>query len=190
MLPKEHSADWVRAIEHAVSRIEATVIVPGQTPEQLRDAIRQRVKDIAAPTYVVPDGVMASQQPEAWMTKHGLYRHHDEMQAEREAAYRAGREDAGAEAPRKSLNAMAADLLRPYLKPGQKVIWREAFRWHDDNGVLSNHYDGMELPALAEDFGYDWEYEFDFKHAAIVWRKGADAAIRSEAPREKGDERG
>ena len=73
----------------------------------------------------------------------------------------------------KSLNALAADLLRPYLKPGQKVIWREAFRWHDDNGVLPNHYDGMEIPALAEAFGYDWEYDFDFKHAAIVWKKDA-----------------
>jgi hypothetical protein len=85
---------------------------------------------------------------------------------------------APSERPRKSLNAMAADLLRPYLKPGQKVIWREAFRWHDDNGVLSNHYDGMELPALAEDFGYDWEYDFDFKHAAIVWKKGGAAGVQ------------
>ena len=76
-------------------------------------------------------------------------------------------------ADRKSLNAMAADLLRPYLKEGQKVIWREAFRWQDDNGVLSNHYDGMELEQLADDFGYDWRYDMNFKHAAIVWNKVA-----------------
>lgn len=68
---------------------------------------------------------------------------------------------------------MAADLLRPYLKEGQKVIWREAFRWQDDNGVLSNHYDGMELEQLADDFGYDWRYDMNFKHAAIVWNKVA-----------------
>ena len=73
----------------------------------------------------------------------------------------------------KSLNAMAADLLRPYLKPGQKVIWRESFRWHDDNGVLSNHYDGMELEQLSDAFGYDWRYDMNLKHAAIVWDKAA-----------------
>ena len=73
----------------------------------------------------------------------------------------------------KSLNAMAADLLRPYLKPGQKVIWRESFRWHDDNGVLSNHYDGMELEQLSDAFGYDWRYDMNLKHAAIVWDKVA-----------------
>jgi cell pole-organizing protein PopZ len=72
---------------------------------------------------------------------------------------------------RKSLNAMAADLLRPYLKPGQKVIWREAFRWFDDNGVMPNHYDGMELKSLAEEFEYDWTHEFNFKHAAIITPK-------------------
>ena len=73
----------------------------------------------------------------------------------------------------KSLNAMAADLLRPYLKLGQKVIWRESFRWHDDNGVLSNHYDGMELEQLSDAFGYDWHYDMNLKHAAIVWDKVA-----------------
>jgi len=73
----------------------------------------------------------------------------------------------------KSLNAMAADLLRPYLKLGQKVIWRESFRWHDDNGVLSNHYDGMELEQLSDAFGYDWRYDMNLKHAAIVWDKVA-----------------
>jgi hypothetical protein len=68
----------------------------------------------------------------------------------------------------KSLNAQVADLLRPFLKPGQKVIWREPFRWRDDNGVLSNHYDGMGLAQLCEDFGYEVDYDFDMHHAAIV----------------------
>ena len=70
----------------------------------------------------------------------------------------------------KSLNAMVADLLRPFLRPGQKVIWRESFRWFDDNGVLSNHYDGMEIEALAEEFNYEWSFCFNFKHAVIVER--------------------
>ena len=71
----------------------------------------------------------------------------------------------------KSLNARMADLLRPFLKPGQKVIWREPFRWFDDNGVMSNHYDGMSVASLAEDFGYDYDWELAFEHAAIVWPK-------------------
>jgi len=54
----------------------------------------------------------------------------------------------------KSLTASVADALRPFLAEGQKVIWREAFRWHDDDGVLSNHYEMMSVPQLAEDFGY------------------------------------
>ena len=82
----------------------------------------------------------------------------------------------------KSLNAMAADLLRPYLKPGQKVIWRESFRWHDDNGVLSNHYDGMELEQLSDAFGYDWHYDMNLKHAAIVWDKVAAPQPQQEQP--------
>lgn len=82
----------------------------------------------------------------------------------------------------KSLNAMAADLLRPYLKPGQKVIWRESFRWHDDNGVLSNHYDGMELEQLSDAFGYDWRYDMNLKHAAIVWDKVAAPQPQQEQP--------
>lgn len=71
----------------------------------------------------------------------------------------------------KSLNAQVADLLRPFVKPGQKVIWREPFRWHDDNGVLSNHYDSMSVASLAEDFGYDFDWELAFEHAAVVWPK-------------------
>lgn len=71
----------------------------------------------------------------------------------------------------KSLNASVADLLRPFLKPGQKVIWREPFRWFDDSGVLSNHYDSMSVARLVEDFGYDYDWELAFEHAAIVWPK-------------------
>lgn len=82
---------------------------------------------------------------------------------------------------RKSLNASVADLLRPFLKPGQKVIWREPFRWFDDNGVLSNHYDSMNVASLADDFGYDYDWELAFEHAAIVWPKAATAAATEGA---------
>lgn len=77
-------------------------------------------------------------------------------------------EPVAADEVRKSLNAQVADLLRPFLKEGQKVIWREPFRWHDDNGVLSNHYDGFSIEGLAEDFEYEVPYDFNFAHAAIV----------------------
>ncbi|MDO9132010.1 hypothetical protein [Hydrogenophaga sp.] len=68
----------------------------------------------------------------------------------------------------KSLNAKIADQLRPFLKPGDKVIWREAFRWHDDNGVMPNHYDGMSVAGLADDFGYEFDWDLNMNHAAIV----------------------
>ncbi|WP_213308273.1 hypothetical protein [Paraburkholderia sacchari] len=59
-----------------------------------------------------------------------------------------------------------ADALRPFLVDGQKIIWREPFRWHDDRGVMSNHYEGMTLEALAEAFGY--EVVIDCQLAAII----------------------
>lgn len=48
------------------------------------------------------------------------------------------------------------------------MIWREPFRWHDDNGVLPNHYDGASLEYLAEEFGYDIDWGTNMHHAAIV----------------------
>lgn len=72
------------------------------------------------------------------------------------------------EAAGKSLNARVADQLRPFLKPGDKVIWRDSFRWKDDDGVLSNHYDSMGLPQLADDFGYEIDWDFNMNHAAII----------------------
>lgn len=67
---------------------------------------------------------------------------------------------------RKSLSASVADALRPFLSAGQKVIWREPFRWFDDNGVLSNHYDGMSVTYLAQEFGY--EVIHDCECAAVI----------------------
>lgn len=61
------------------------------------------------------------------------------------------------------------ESVRPFLKDGEKIIWRAPFRWHDDNGVLSNHYEGMSLKYLAEDFGY--EIVHNFEHVGVVKAK-------------------
>lgn len=74
----------------------------------------------------------------------------------------------------KTVNAMLADALRFLAKPGQKVIWRGSFRWFDDDGVLSNHYDGMDIDHLARDF--DYEVHYDAHHAALVSKKAAPDA--------------
>lgn len=58
------------------------------------------------------------------------------------------------------------DALRPLLEPGDKIIWRDAFRWKDDSGVLSNHYECMELDSLCESFGY--ELIHDYRHVAVI----------------------
>jgi hypothetical protein len=53
------------------------------------------------------------------------------------------------------LGKSVADALRPFVVGGQKVIWREPFRWHDDAGVMPNHFEGLSIEALAESFNYD-----------------------------------
>jgi hypothetical protein len=56
-------------------------------------------------------------------------------------------------------------------EPGDKVIYRDAFRWHDhaDGMVLSNHYESHSLRSLSEEFGY--EIVHDFHHVAVVRRR-------------------
>lgn len=63
------------------------------------------------------------------------------------------------------MNALK-DALRPHLKAGEMLMWRDAFRWHNDKGVLSNHYECMGLAQLCGDFGY--EVIHDFRHVAVV----------------------
>ena len=65
------------------------------------------------------------------------------------------------------MNALK-DVLRQHLRPGEILMWRDAFRWHNDTGVLSNHYECMGLRQLCEDFGY--EVVHDFNHVAVVVR--------------------
>lgn len=62
----------------------------------------------------------------------------------------------------------AARLLK---RDGDIVIYRDAFRWHDDadDMVMANHYESQDLGYLAECFGY--EIVHDFRHVAVVRRK-------------------
>lgn len=67
-----------------------------------------------------------------------------------------------------ALVRQAARLLK---REGEKVIYRDAFRWHDDADemVLSNHYECQNLAYLAEEFGF--EVIHDFHHVAVIRRK-------------------
>ena len=56
--------------------------------------------------------------------------------------------------------------LRKHLKPNEMLIWRDAFRWKNDDGVLSNHYEMFDLCELCDDFGYTVVH--DFNHVAVV----------------------
>lgn len=56
--------------------------------------------------------------------------------------------------------------LTSMAAPGEMVIWRKPFRWHNHDGVISNAYDGHPLESIAEMLGR--EIVFDFKHAAIL----------------------
>lgn len=56
--------------------------------------------------------------------------------------------------------------LRPYLQPDESIIWRAPFRWHDDDGVLSNHYEGQSIEYICETF--DYELVHDFNHVAVI----------------------
>ena len=67
--------------------------------------------------------------------------------------------------------AMVRAAARLLKRDGDKVIYRDAFRWHDDADemVLSNHYESQSLAYLAEEWGY--EILHDFNHVAVVRRK-------------------
>ena len=61
-------------------------------------------------------------------------------------------------------------LLRTLVEPGEMLIYRDAFRWKDDEGrVLPNHYEMNPIEYLAEEFGY--EIIRNFRHVAIVRKK-------------------
>lgn len=58
------------------------------------------------------------------------------------------------------------EALRKQCSDGERVIWRCAFRWKDDSGVLSNQYEMFDLETVAENIGC--EIVWDFNHAAII----------------------
>ena len=62
------------------------------------------------------------------------------------------------------------DALRAQCGEGEFVIQRKPFRWHTDQGVISNGYEMFRLEQIAAENG--WEIVYDFRQAAIV-RKAA-----------------
>ena len=81
----------------------------------------------------------------------------------------------------KGLYYPIAQHLQQFCRGSEFVIWRDAFRWKKHvveisttgvescyDEVLSNHYDGMELEQLAEDFGYQVDWDTNLRHVAIV----------------------
>lgn len=71
--------------------------------------------------------------------------------------------------------------LRPLVRNGEMLIWRDAYRWKCDDGVLANHYESMNLRGLCEDFCY--EVVHDFHHIAIVRHRASDASARPDIPK-------
>lgn len=64
--------------------------------------------------------------------------------------------------------ALVREAAALIAEPGQRVIYRDAFRWkdHATNHVLPNHYESKCLDSLADEFGYDIVH--DFGHVAVV----------------------
>lgn len=59
------------------------------------------------------------------------------------------------------------DAVRPHLQPGERIIYRSAFRWLGDDGhVLPNHYEMFDIESLAEEFGYVIVHHFH--HVAVI----------------------
>ena len=63
---------------------------------------------------------------------------------------------------------LVREAARLIARPGDRVIYRDAFRWKDDatDSVLSNHYEMFSLKGLAAEFGF--EVIHDFNHVAVV----------------------
>jgi len=63
---------------------------------------------------------------------------------------------------------LVREAARLLAEPGDKVLYRDAFRWHDDADdlVMSNHYESQSIDYLAGEFGYVVLH--DFHHVAVV----------------------
>ena len=64
--------------------------------------------------------------------------------------------------------ALVRRAVRSLAKPGERVIYRDAFRWKDDatDAVLPNHYEMFDLPGLAIENGYTVVH--DFCHVGVI----------------------
>ena len=62
-------------------------------------------------------------------------------------------------------NALIKELEK-ILEKDEKIIWRDCFRWHDKDGVLSNHYEGHSIQYLCEEFNH--ELIHNFNHVAVI----------------------
>lgn len=69
------------------------------------------------------------------------------------------------------INKDIARALQEWCVGEEFVLYRGAFRWFNmDDTVMSNHYEGMSVEQIAEDFEY--EIVYNAKHAAIFKLKG------------------
>lgn len=67
--------------------------------------------------------------------------------------------------------ALVRQGARLLAKPGDTVMYRDAFRWKDDatGHVIPNHYESFSIRGLAAEF--DYEVLHDFNHVAVVRAK-------------------
>lgn len=71
------------------------------------------------------------------------------------------------------IHKRVAERLQSFCNEDEFVLYRDVFRWFNmDNEVMSNHYEGMSVEQLAEDFEY--EVVYNAKHAAIFKLKGKE----------------
>jgi len=99
---------------------------------------------------------------------------HTQIQRDMDAAFEAAEapvqlsvfEEPAPTVPTLSRNATVAAALKPFLGPNDKAIWVEPFRWYDENGVMPNHFEGMSVQSLAEEFGY--EIIADYNEVVII----------------------
>jgi len=69
------------------------------------------------------------------------------------------------------INSKVAKALQEFCCGEEFVLYRGAFRWFNmDDEVMSNHYEGMSVEQIAEDFEY--EIVYNAKHVAIFKLKG------------------
>jgi hypothetical protein len=69
---------------------------------------------------------------------------------------------------------LVREAARLIAKPGERVIYRDAFRWKRDetDAVMPNHYEMFSLAGLAADNGY--EIVHDFNHVAVIRDSAGD----------------